>query len=386
MRIAYFHYLFGESTALNHARQFAEAARELGHEVTVHAMNTTAAARPTDDRSQPKSRPRLISRVLHDPRELVRNVAYSRRELKLVRSLGPDVLVVRSQRLLLAELLACRSADLPLVLEINAPADEPNQYMEIPGLSTGIEGLKVRRAERIVVVSHTLRDHLVARHRADVEKFIVNPNGADCERFHPSIDATAVRSTLGIGDRFTVGFVGSFHPWHGMDLLKQIIVDPRLADAAFLLVGNGPGWNDFRSWVADKGLDDRVILVGRVPHEDVPKHVAAMDVTLLLDLAFYMSPLKLLEYMAAGRAVVAPEHPALMHILRHQHNGLLFRVGDRESAAATIARLANDPELRRAIAAQGRRTVEGSFTWRHNAQRVIDACEAAIHERRARHG
>src|SRR5262249_29435161 len=129
VRILYLHYLYGEDTALAHVRQFAQAARELGHSVEVAAMNlappepTNGAARPVQLRLREQLKGEL-GRYLHEVKELAWNARYYRRELALVRTVKPDVLLVRDHLFTAACVPVAWRSGVQLVLEVNSPAEE----------------------------------------------------------------------------------------------------------------------------------------------------------------------------------------------------------------------------------------------------------------------
>lgn len=379
MKISYFHYLYGRGTPLNHVGQFSQAVRDLGHDISVNAMNLApqGATTSTGDSARAWMKQRL-SRYLHEPKELLWNARYLRRELAIVRRERPDVMLVRNNQLTAAEVAVSRIAGVPLVLEVNAPASEArsyyDEYLHLPLVSFAAERVALKGADQVVVVSSPLRDHFIATHSIPADKIHVNPNGADCQRFHPDIDAGPVRSRHQLGEALVVGFVGSFHPWHGLDLLRAMIEALACDKVRFLLVGQGPEWEAFGRSLDRSGARQHVALVGAVPHEEVPNYVAAMDVALVPNLAFYMSPLKLLEYMAAGRAVVAPRQPAVEELAIDGSEAAMFPPTSTGAAIASVRALLADHETRRRIGAAARRKVLASLTWRHNAQRALAVC------------
>ena len=94
------------------------------------------------------------------------------------------------------------------------------------------------------------------------------------------------------------------------------------------------------------------------------------DVALQTASVAYASPLKLLEYMTLGCAIIAPDQPNIREILRHDTNALLFDPLGRQSFTAALSRLCADGELRRRLGRAARRTVEETpLTWAHNAAR-----------------
>ncbi|MEO1367201.1 MAG: glycosyltransferase family 4 protein, partial [Acidobacteriota bacterium] len=187
MHIAYLHYLYGRSTALLHVEQFAEAARQNGHRVDVHAMNL---APPPPGPGGPSTPPSLalrargalkkrFGRYLHDPKELYWNWRYFRKEKALLAPDPPDVLLVRSQGLAFSCVHVARHFDIPLVLEVNAPTEELTRYIDRyvhwAALRRRVGAYKLRAADAVVVVSSALRDYYVERLGLPAEKIAVAP-------------------------------------------------------------------------------------------------------------------------------------------------------------------------------------------------------------------
>lgn len=388
MHIAYLHYLYGDASALNHVRQFAEAARQLGHRVDVHAMNLGPSVDDGDGGPPAPSSvgqrlrgvlKRHLGYFLHEPKELVWNLTYMRRETELLRREPPDVLLVRDHTLTASAPTVARRLGLPLVIEVNAPAAEAglylDDYLHLPWISEWLEGHKLRRADAVTVVSGALRDFLVKQHGLSPDTFDVVPNGADLERFHPELPSDPDLPDNLRGDAPVVGFVGSFEKWHGTDLLAAMVcrVGEARDDVHFLLVGDGPERVDVER--ATAGLGDRVHFTGKVPHSRVPGLVAAFDVGVVAEAGFYMSPLKLFEWMAAGRAAVAPCYGPLEEVIDDGVHGLLFPPRDIDTLCGAVLRLLDDGALRQRLGRAAAERAHGSLSWQDNARRVLAACE-----------
>ncbi len=395
MKISYLHYLYGQDTALHHVRQFAEGARELGHEVAVHSMNLApppaaagaGAGRPSLKQRLRAGLKRRFGRWLHDPKELWWNFEYTRRETRLVAADQPDVMLVRSQGLGISCVRVARKLNLPLVLEVNAPADETStylshQYRHWKRLRQWAGRYKLQRADALFVVSGALKQYYLERHGLPAEKIFVVPNGADTARFRPDTppDPEFPRET----SRPRIGYVGSFQAWHALDLLGKVIetVGRERPQSRFLMVGAGEGVARLR---AETTLgDDRLVFTGRVEHARVPGLVASLDIGLLAEAAYYQCPLKVVEWMAAGKAIVAPGYPPLHELIEDGQEGLLFPPGDLAAMQAALLRLVDDRELRERLGAAAARRAHSSLSWSDNARRVVEACSFAIVRHRER--
>ena len=387
MRIADLHYLVEQDTGRHHVRQFADAVAALGHRIEVRAMNLAPGGSDGGTGTRASLRAALkrrLGRYLHEPKEILWNLPYVRRELPLLRALRPDVLLVRDHALTASCVPVAQRLSLPLVLELNAPADEGriylSEYLHFPRLARAIEGYKLRRADAVTVVSSTLKRLLVDAYRLPPDRIAVVPNGADLARFRPDLPPDpGARFPPGIGP--IVGFVGSFRVWHGSDLLGRMVLETGRQRPAlgFLLVGDGPEAEPVRRSVASLG--PRVLMPGRVPHDRVPALTAGFDIGVLPETLFYGSPLKVVEWMAAGRAIVAPGYPALADLVQHEREALLFTPGDAASFIAAVLRLVDDAGLRARLGTAAAERARRSLSWTDNAARVLEACAAAIRRR-----
>ena len=388
MKIDYLHYLVSGDTGRHHVRQFAAAAGSLGHTLRVRAMNLAPdgggpSGAPAGSRSRLKQR---LSRYLHDPKELLWNLRYARREVALLAPDPPEVLLVRDHVLTASCLAVARHLGLPLVLEMNSPAEEgtlwEDPYVHLPGIPAWLEGVKLRRADAVAVVSTRLRDYLAERHRVDPAKFVVAPNGADLEAF--SVTTPRDPEVAWAADEEpVVGFVGSFRKWHGVEHLGRMLREVGAARPAarFLMVGDGPEIDVTRRLA--EPLGDRVRFTGRVPHERVPGLVAAFQIGVLPETLFYGSPLKMIEWMAAGKAIVAPGYDPVREVMEDQVEGLHFQPGDADAMIRAVLALIDDPALRKRLGAAAAARAAASLSWRDNARKVLQGCSAALERHRS---
>src|SRR5690606_32092193 len=205
------------------------------------------------------------------------------------------------------------------------------------------------------------------------ERVVVMPNGADPAAFNPEHDSRALRERLGLQEALVVGFSGILRPWHGLDLLLEAFARLAVTDSRLhlLIVGDGPIRGELDSAIAAKGLGKRVTITGRVPHAEVRDYVALMDVAVSPRATFYASPMKVLEYMAMGKAIVAPAMDNLRDVLTDGEDALLFEPEQVDSLTEALARVTADHALRAEFGRKARRVIETERTWRHNAEEVI---------------
>jgi glycosyltransferase involved in cell wall biosynthesis len=184
--------------------------------------------------------------------------------------------------------------------------------------------------------------------------------------------------------RIVLGFTGFVRDWHGMDRMIHWIARRRHDSRLHLLiVGDGPARSDLEKQARELQVAERVTFTGLVPREQIPGMVAAFDIALQPAATEYASPLKLFEYLALGRAVIAPRESNLLEVLVDGENALLFDDATPGAFESTLERLLDDADLRRRLGEGGRRTIrERRMTWTDNARRVVALGQALIDSRR----
>jgi glycosyltransferase involved in cell wall biosynthesis len=239
-----------------------------------------------------------------------------------------------------------------------------------------VEQPQLRASDVVACVSDEVARE-VARLGVGREQIIVSPNAVDAERFAPAGNNPAVREPHGLGDAFVVGWVGTFRRFQGLDtiigafgVLQQ--ADPR---ARLLLVGDGAERAHVERVVDEAGVRG-VVFAGAVGARAVPDLLGAMDVAVVSARegeGFHYSPLKLREYLACGRAVVAPRLGEIPVFVDDGVHALLYEPGDAHDLAAKLRRLRDDPELRLRLGAAGRQLVVATATWDVRLAELLDS-------------
>jgi glycosyltransferase involved in cell wall biosynthesis len=148
---------------------------------------------------------------------------------------------------------------------------------------------------------------------------------------------------------------------------------PERDDLHFLVVGDGPARAELESYAEAKGLRERVTTLGLVSRERVGHYVAAFDVALQPSVVEYASPLKLFEYMALGRAIVAPDQDNIREVLSDGEDAVLFDPDDTEAFTRAIVGLCRDDALRDRLGRAAAALIDdGEYTWAANARRVVE--------------
>lgn len=385
MRILYHHRTRAADAQGVHIRALCEAFRRLGHQVEVVGPvreSATEAHDKGDSRSTGGGPNALFGITLpHWLYELLALLYNGPAFLVLVFRMlvrRPGLLYERYALFNVSGRLAAAVMRVPFVLEVNAPlSDEMKAHggLVFQRLARAMELWLCRSATRTVVVSGVMRDLFVAK-GCPQERFLVVPNAVDRKAFNPELDGGAIRRRLGFEGCTVVGFVGWIRPWHGVEGLVDAVAGlvDRFPGLRLLLVGDGPAVPELRDRVAAAGIVDRVHFCGAVAGAEVPAHVAAMDVAVQPDVTEYASPIKLFEYLAMGRAVVAPAKANIREIVTDGEQALLFPPGDTNALSGCLERLLADPGLRQRLS-QGALDLVArrQFYWEANAQAVLQA-------------
>jgi glycosyltransferase involved in cell wall biosynthesis len=302
----------------------------------------------------------------------------ARKELSRER---PDFLYERYVRGASAGARLARTLHLPFIVEMNTSFTFPGEWWYhhsplLPWFVKREERRLTETADRVIVVSTHLRDYLVSEGVPE-EKLVVMFNGADVERFRPDAGAAAqIRAKHGLEDRLVIGFSGSLKPWHGVDVLirsfRRTLAD--IPEGRLVIVGDGPLRASLELIARNEGVSDGIVFTGSVAHDDVPAYIAAMDIAVCPAPRLpnvHLSPIKLFEYMAAERPVIAAGYSDIPKVVDDHRNGVLVQPGNEAELARAILELGADAHLRSRLGREARRTVEESYTWHRNADRIV---------------
>jgi glycosyltransferase involved in cell wall biosynthesis len=298
-----------------------------------------------------------------------------------------------------------REFELPLVVEYNGSevwiAKNWGNGLRNESFALQAEDAMLRQATLVVAVSEVLGEELVAR-GIPPERVFVHPNCVDPVLFRPDLlspsERQAARAGLGIDPEAVVlTFIGTFGPWHGVELLVEALRELATADPAWwearkvhvLMVGDGALRPQAEAGLA--GIP-RVTFTGLVPQAEAPRILACSDVFLsphqdrMTGQRFFGSPTKLFEYLAMGRAVLASRleqigdicHPALAPegTPTGQEVAMLFPPGDAAALIRGLRRLVEEEDLRARLGAQGHARALAHYTW----DRYVEHLEARLAE------
>jgi glycosyltransferase involved in cell wall biosynthesis len=274
-----------------------------------------------------------------------------------------DIIYERYSLWSYAAIEMARERGIPSVLEVNAPLiEEQKQHRALaaPELAEGIATQVFSAASVVICVSQGVADYVKGYPGA--KNVHVLPNGVNVSRF---LEVAKPRKATNI---FTIGFVGTLKPWHGVDILLESFrqFHRRYPKSRLLLVGDGPEREALEQRVRERKLDTAVTFTGAVSPELIPSYLKQMDTAVAPypDLKeFYFSPLKILEYMAAGVPVVASRVGQIPDLIEHGVTGLLCPPGDADKLTMLLTDIFHQPVFARRLARAAREKVEREHSW-----------------------
>lgn len=250
-------------------------------------------------------------------------------------------------------------------------------FYEAHSFPTGIiKKLRIwtqKRTDGLVVITEEMRK-LYRKEGIPEEKFLVAPNGVDLRRFADADVKELSRSELAlVADKKVICYAGSFYDWKGTHSLGRSMKSLSDRYVAYFVGGTDLELKSFREFIKKNDIPS-VVTVGYVPPSVVLKYLAASDILVLPNVrkahSAYTSPLKLFEYMAAKRPIVASDLPAIREILRHEQNALLVEPDNPVALAEAIERVSTDEALTKRLVQNAFQDVQ-HYTWDKRADKII---------------
>lgn len=272
----------------------------------------------------------------------------------------------------------------PWILETNGPlfyeAKEKTINVALLGLVRWLEIRTYKRCDIIVCISETLKEIVVREAGVPSAKVVAIPNAVDPAVFNPE-SCEPKR----IFEGFTVGFVGSLEPWQGLELLIEALSELRAAGLkiSVVVVGDGPMRVAWEALARQLGVSEHVAFVGKVQWQEVPKFIAGFDLGYcgkveMKEGEMYHSPLKLYEYMAMAKPVLASEFEGASQVIRDEETGFLFRTGNKEDLERVLTRAYKSWSKLTEMGSKAREEVASKHNWLARVSAIISTVEDRV--------
>ena len=247
-------------------------------------------------------------------------------------------------------------------------------------VTRALETMLFKKSNQVVVIAAAMRDEIVRRGVA-ASRVAVVPNGVDTERFSPVPRAHALAQRLGLEGAPVLGFIGSFYRYEGLRFLVEALpqLRKRLPGVRVLLVGGGEDDAALRALGAS--AREGVVFAGQVPHHQIRDYYSLLDIfvcpRLRMRLTELVTPLKPLEAMAMGQAVLGSDVGGIAELVKDGVTGVLFKAESRESFVAAAATLGSDAGLRGRLGRTARQVMLEERSWGHVVSNYLPLYQAA---------
>ncbi len=245
-------------------------------------------------------------------------------------------------------------------------------------LSKDVETKVVRQADAVTVICDGLKQDLVSRGIA-AEKITLIPNAVDVSKFSgPAMPDPALKTKLGLDGKITLGFIGSFYDYEGLEVLLESlpVILREIPDVRLLLVGGGPEDENLKELTKLFGIENQVMFTGRVPHDRVQEYYNQVDIFVYprkrMRLTDLVTPLKPLEAMAQHKLVAASNIGGHNELIVDGKTGVLFKPDNSLALARTIIDLLGKRDQWPDIITGGRKYVEEVRNWKNSIANYKD--------------
>ena len=383
MRILYHHRIASKDGQITHIEEMVDALRALGHEVQivgpdVHQTDTGQGGSAGWVGRLKATLPGAVYELAEAAYSLV---AY-RRLKTAVAAFRPDVIYERYALFQPAGVWVSRATGIPLLLEVNAPyalARRKYNQLRLGWLADRFERFTLCGATTVFPVTQVLGDMLVGM-GVQRPRIRVVPNGINPDNFAKLPSADAAKSRFGLASRTVIGFIGFVREWDHLDrIVTWLSRRPADDGACLMVVGDGPVRAALEAQARALGIAHKLVFTGVLPRSEVPAAAMAFDVALQTALVPYASPLCLFEYMAMGKAILAPDQPNHHEVLVQDVDCTMYPPDAAAGIEQQLDRLLADAGLRERIGTQARQALrDRGYYWAGNARRVVVAAEAVL--------
>ncbi|WP_321391015.1 glycosyltransferase [uncultured Desulfuromusa sp.] len=377
LKIIYHHRTLGDGAEGIHIREMIAAFRSLGHQVRVIGPAGETVPEKGGGGGWLSKIKSILPNFVFELCEIGYS-AFSFIQLSwIIFCEKPDFIYDRYITFNVGCVLAAKIQKKPLFLEVNAPlalerSEQPDERLYLKRIAFAMERWACSNSFKTIVVSTPLKEYLVAQGVAG-SNIVVMPNGVNTDKFYPHEKDQILARELGIPENVTViGFTGVLRHWHGLEMLIDAFsyIVKTKHDTRLLIVGDGPIRKDLDEQISCLGLKDKVIITGLILYDDVPKYVNLFDIAVSPKATFYASPMKVIEYMALGKAVVVPNSGNFLDIIDAEETGLLFQKNNEKSMIQTLNTVLINLSLTKAISIKAAQKVTARLNWKWNANEV----------------
>jgi glycosyltransferase involved in cell wall biosynthesis len=370
-----------------HMREMITALQNAGHEVLPLIMGEeiNKAKKSGESAESLTGMKRILKKVIFASlwrtlKELLL-IRYDKHVEKIldakVLSFKPDLIYERGAYLQLSGIRIATKHKIRHFIEINSLYIE--EMLQFEGSETYLkkraietERTQIALSSKVFVVTAVLKEYY-KRYTDNPDKIIVTPNSIDPAKTQIDTDfKNQLIKKYKLGGKLVIGFVGSIFPYHGVDILIRAfsVLLKKRSDLVLFIVGDGYVIPGLKKLARSLSIDQNVIFTGKVPHKEVFTFIDMMRITVLPKTNSFCSPLKIFEYGAMGKAIVAANTSGVRDAMVHQKDGILTEPNEVALVNA-IQILLDDPKMIEELGEHFRNKVLTRFTWKQTADRIL---------------
>ena len=364
--------------------------RSLGHKVVLVSPSNIDPTKPPATTKSSTEKVNLRTKLLHKMADLLPQPLFELLEvayningivclIKTIEQLGgADLIYERYAFFNLSGAFVSKIKKIPLVIEVN----ELSGLKRVRGqhfvkCCSFMEKRILRKAQLVVVVSDFLNSEVRKRIHPKKVKVITVPNGVPENWKKKMVSPETIsnlRKKYNLEGKKVVCFVGGLVEWHNFRLLLEAFKRVVNTDESSLLmfVGEGP----MREYILQKAkeldVSQNLLFIGNVPHEEIPVYLELSDVLVIPEVNEFRSPIKLFEYMAAGKPVVAPQKPAIESVIKEGINGMMFESRNVSSFARALIEVIRNRADAQKIGQNAKMTVFSNYTWEKHSKLILN--------------
>lgn len=390
MHIIYHFRVRGLGAERVHICGISKAFKELGNTicfVSPIGIDPTSKTSENQERNSIKSGYKKLFKIVADimPQfifelmEISYNLVGVIKLITAIREKRPDLIYERHAFFNFSGAFVSTLLDIPLVVEVNELAGfERVRGQILVKLAKKIEKYVFNRAYIVSSVSDFLTEQIDIVTTNKTRKMTI-PNGIDREwaKLPPKKEIDIIRSEVGFINNVIICFVGGLVRWHNFPLmftaLKKLVINN--ANVRMIIVGDGPLKNELIQLAEQLGIRREIKFTGNVLHNEVRQYIAGSDIAIIPETNLYRSPIKMFEYMAMGKPVVAPKMRPIQSVLEDGLEGILFKPGSVDSLFNAINIIIYNEELRLNLGSNARKKVKEHYLWCHHAKKILDAID-----------
>ncbi|MBC7006272.1 glycosyltransferase family 4 protein [Photobacterium sp. BZF1] len=367
MKILYHHRIASKDGQYVHVEEIINALRSLGHEVIVVAPSIAEHAEFGSDGGWVSRLRQALPKFFSELLEFGYSFFVFFKLISAIIKHRPDAIYERYNLFLPAGIWAKKICRLKLLLEVNSPLyDERMKYggISLGALAKWTEFYTWRNADHICPVTSVLAGY-IKKAGVPESRITVIPNGIDPSKFYPVQSSKRHPNFKG---KLTIGFVGFCREWHQLDKLLSLISETNQRNLMLLVIGDGPVASELKQQAKQLGIEDNFYITGLVKRSEMPSWLDQIDIALQPAVTPWSSPLKLIEYLAKGKAIIAPDTNNIRELLTHGSNALLYDIENPNSILDKTLTIINDERLRLSLQQEAINTVKDKrLTWDNNA-------------------